>query len=43
MRFVSVLGHVDSEYVPGASYGMDLDGPKPPVRELTYHPVPDIA
>jgi hypothetical protein len=23
--------------------GKSIDGPKPPVRELTYHPVPDIA
>ena len=22
---------------------MRVDAPKPPVRELTYHPVPDIA
>jgi len=23
--------------------GKGIDGSKPPVRELTYHPVPDIA
>ena len=40
-RWAPRQGRQNQRAPPGHAKG--IDGLKPPVRELTYHPVPDIA